>query len=144
MKRYLVLVTAVMTMAAFLATGCGGGPHISYNADISGKYVYQGAPAGQSPVLDFKSDGAVVISVPAQVDPTTQQQTQAQNLTWYYKTGPEIVKMWQDKKAVTSTVPTTFLLVYKDTLVDGQGQVLVKEGTAASEAPSSSTPSSTP
>lgn len=138
MKRYLVLVTTVLITVVFLAAGCGGGP------SISGKYVYKDAPAGQSPILDFKSDGTAVVSVPAQVDPQTNQQTKAQSITWYYETSPDLVKMWQEKKAMTSSAPTTFLLIYEDTLVDGQGQALVKEGTASNNVPSSSTPSSTP
>lgn len=138
MKRYLVLVTIVLITAVFLAAGCGGNP------SISGKYVYKDAPAGQSPILDFKSDGTMVVSVPAQVDPQTNQKTEAQSITWYYETSPELVKMWQDKKEMTSSAPNTFLLMYKDTLIDSQGQALVKEGTASNNVPSSSTPSSTP
>lgn len=138
MKRYLVLVTTVLITAVFLAAGCGGGP------SISGKYIYKAAPAGQSPILDFKSDGTVVVSVPAQVDPQTKQQTKAQTVTLYYKTSSDLVKMWKDKNAITSSAPAPFLLIYKDTLIDSQGQVLVKVGTASSQVPSSSTPSSTP
>ena len=138
MKRYLVLVITVLLTGVFLAAGCGGGP------SISGKYVYKDAPAGQSPILDFKSNGTVVVSVPAQVDPQTKQETKAQSVTWYYKTSPDLVKMWKDKNAITSSAPTPFLLTYKDTLIDGQGQVLVKVGTASNQVPSSSTPSSTP
>ena len=138
MKRCLVLVTTVLITAVFLASGCGGSP------GISGKYVYKDAPAGQSPVLDFKSDGTVVVSLPAQVDPQTNQQTEAQSITWYYETSSDLVKMWKDKNAITSSAPTPFFLIYKGTLIDGQGQVLVKEGTASNQAPPSSTPSSTP
>ena len=56
------------------------------------------------------------------------------------ETSPDLVKMWNEKKAMTSSAPTPFFLIYKDTLIDGQGQVLVKEGTASNEVPSSSTP----
>ena len=86
----------------------------------------------------------MVVSVPAQADPQTNQQTEAQSITWYYETSPDLVKFWNKKDAMTSSAPTPFFLIYKDTLVDGQGQVLVKEGTASTQVPSSSSPSTTP
>jgi hypothetical protein len=144
-KRYLVLVLAVLMATVLLAAGCGGG-----GTSISGKYIYKAAPAGQGPVLDFKSNGTVAISVPAQVNPQTNQPTPAQNLNWYYETSSDLVKMWKTKGSTTSSAPTDFLLIYKDTLVDGQGQVMVKQGTATapspatSPSPTSPTPSTTP
>src|SRR5450759_2167456 len=45
-KRYLVLVLAVLMATVLLAAGCGGG-----GTSISGKYIYKAAPAGQGPVL---------------------------------------------------------------------------------------------
>ena len=144
MKRYLVIVTTVLITATLVAAGCGGGGEGGESPSISGKYVYKDAPADQTPVLDFKSDGTVVVSVPAQVDPQTNQQTEAQNITWYYETSPELVKFWNEKDAMTSSAPTPFFLIYEDTLIDGQGQVLVKKGTASNQTPSSSIPASTP
>ena len=70
--------------------------------------------------------------------------TKAEKLTWYYETSADLVKLWKEKKAMTSSAPQPFLLIYKDSLVDGQGQMLVKEGTASNKAPSFSIPSSTP
>lgn len=138
MKRYLVLFLAVLIATVFLAAGCGGGGGTS----ISGKYIYKSAPAGESPVLDFKSNGTVAISVPASTS-STGQASPAQNLNWYYQTSSDLVKLWKDKASMASSPPTPFFLIYKGTLVDGQGQVLVKQGTTT--APSSaSAPSSTP
>ena len=137
-KRYLVLLLAVLTATVLLAAGCGGG------ASISGKYVYKDVPAGQGPVLDFKSNGTVAISVPAQVNPQTNQKTKAQTANWYYETSSDLVKLWKTKSSMSSSAPTNFLLIYKDTLVEGQGAVLVKQGTAGSSSSPSSTPSSTP
>jgi hypothetical protein len=139
MKRYLVLVLAVLIATVLLVAGCGGGSGGS--ASISGKYSYKGAPAGQSPILDFKSNGTVAISVPAQTSSQTGQSTPAQNLTWQYETSSDLVKLWKDKASMTSSAPTPFFLIYNGTLIDGQGQVLVKQGTSTG---SSSTSSSTP
>lgn len=142
LKRCLVLVITVLITAVFLATGCGGST--GGGPSISGKYVYKDAPASESPILDYKSDGTVVITFPAQVDPQTQQQTQANTVTWYYETSSELVKMWEDKEAMTPSPPYPYFLIYKDTLVDNQNQVMVKQGTVSEKVPASSTPSSTP
>ena len=145
-RRYLVLVTALLITAVFLAVGCGGSSGES--ATISGKYVYRDAPAGQAPVYDFQSDGTVVITVPANVDWKSDPQAEERKITWYFKTsikdGTDTAELWEEKKAMTSDNPDISFTIYKDGLVDTQDRALVKEGTTLKETPSSSVPATTP
>ena len=111
-KRSFVLVLAVLMATVLLAAGCGGG-----GTSISGKYIYKAAPAGQGPVLDFKSNGTVAISVPAQVNPQTNQPTPAQNLNWYYETVPCVISHIPascDKRQLSAWLSQwlTFIVLY--------------------------------
>jgi len=151
MRRNLILVATALMAAVVLATSCGGS---ASPAGISGMYVYRDAPAGQAPAYDFRSNGTVVITIPADVNWKNDPQPEERKLTWFYETSirgdVDVAEVWEEEKGIASGAPDIYFTIYEDGLVDSQGRVLTREGPAIEEAPPSSdpttppTPSSTP
>jgi hypothetical protein len=136
MKRLVAVLFLILVVG--LVVGCGS----SGGTSILGTYVYQSAPAGQGPVVEFQKGGVFKATIPPQTqtaqNPQQPQSTKPQVVTGAYETSIDLVKIWKDKKSMAGQPPASFFLIYKGTLIDGGGNVLVKKGTTSSSATTSS------
>lgn len=131
MKKAVAVMCLMLAIG--LIVGCGSS---SEGKDITGTWVYQGTPEGQGPILVFGKDGTLKISVPSQTNPEDPEEvTETQTLNLFYETGSDAVKLWRHKEAMKDQPPSMFFLIYKDTLMDTQGGILVRQGSASQQQP---------